>query len=476
MKQRDGTWSGDLQQLAQEHFGAARLGDQRRTKRLVYTAEVLLAHPQGSLSQKLADWADQVGCYRLLDAEAVTHAAVLEPHRQCTLAEMARHPVVLLLHDGTELDFGHIAAVREHLGQIGTGSGRGYICHNSLAVTPQRQVLGLASQILHRRRAVPEDETRFQRQEHPGRESRLWIEGCAASGSAAGTLQVDVADRLADVFEFLDYEVAAGRHFLIRCRHDRKLQGQDHVGADRICQKLWEYLEQLPLLATRQVKISAQAARPKVPARRARMARVTIRAGEVDLAVPWSARASSRGVPLRLWVIQVREEHPPAGEEALEWVLLTDLDSGTPEAALEHVDWYGCRPLIEEFHKGQKTGAGIEQLQLEATERLEPAIALLSVTSVILLQLRELAHRPEAEAAPASSVVPEFWVELLSGWCYGEKREMSVQEFVLRLGKLGGHLNRKRDGLPGWLTLWRGWCRFQAMLEGARAIRCRRCV
>jgi hypothetical protein len=44
----------------------------------------------------------------------------------------------------------------------------------------------------------------------------------------------------------------------------------------------------------------------------------------------------------------------------------------------------------------------------------------------------------------------------------GRKLE-TVRAIVLALGRLGGHLNRKHDGLPGWITLWRGWLQLQAL-------------
>ena len=43
------------------------------------------------------------------------------------------------------------------------------------------------------------------------------------------------------------------------------------------------------------------------------------------------------------------------------------------------------------------------------------------------------------------------------------------------LGRLGGHQNRKCDGHPGWLVLWRGWMKLQAMLDGYLAARRRIC-
>ena len=42
----------------------------------------------------------------------------------------------------------------------------------------------------------------------------------------------------------------------------------------------------------------------------------------------------------------------------------------------------------------------------------------------------------------------------------------SVREFYVRVARLGGHQNRKGDGMPGWLTLWRGWMKLQEMVNG----------
>ena len=41
-----------------------------------------------------------------------------------------------------------------------------------------------------------------------------------------------------------------------------------------------------------------------------------------------------------------------------------------------------------------------------------------------------------------------------------------LHQNALALGNLGGHLNRKRDGLPGWITLWRGWLELRPLVEG----------
>lgn len=209
--------------LAEFHFRGAKLFDTRRTDRLVHTAGLIMSHPDGTLPDKLPARADLVGLYRLAACPDVTHERVLAPHRARTRAAMAAHDgVVLIVHDTTELDFSGITSLREQVGQIGKGRGHGYLCHNSLAVglLPDgggRRVLGLASQVLHKRRHVPRGETPAQKRRHPDRESRLWLAGCRAVGATpAGRLWVDVSDRGSDTFEYLRYAVDNARHFVMR--------------------------------------------------------------------------------------------------------------------------------------------------------------------------------------------------------------------------------------------------------------------
>jgi hypothetical protein len=84
---------------------------------------------------------------------------------------------------------------------------------------------------------------------------------------------------------------------------------------------------------------------------------------------------------------------------------------------------------------------------------------------VSVAHLREVARRsPEAPAA--HSGLSELELAVLE-----EKARRplpTVREVTLALGKLGGHLNRKGDGLPGWITLWRGYLKLQALVEGVR--------
>lgn len=447
------------------NFGAAVLGDQRRTDRLVTLVDAMCRHPGGTLPDKLNHPPDLRAFYRLMSRPEVTHAQVLGSHADQTRVQIAAHgPGVLLrLHDATELDYTTKTTLLDQLGQIGQGTHRGYICHNSLAVwADTRETVGLVAQILHHRADVPPGETIKQSRERLDRESRLWVQGVQASGPApAGVRCIDVSDSLSDTFEYLAYQVSHGGHFVLRARENRKL-AESLAGAEY----LFDAARRLPAVGHRQIVVLPS------PQRRGRTTTVHVAFAPVRLAPPGKRLGEYDSRPLDLWVVRVWEEDTPAGEEPLEWILLTNVAVAEVTDAKERIAWYECRPIIEEFHKGMKTGCGIEGLQFETIERLEPAIAVLSAVATTLLQLRDAARAPDADLRPATAVVDAEYVEVLAEH-YGKRvgARPSVLKFYMHVARLGGHQNRKSDGFPGWITLWRGWMKLQSMVDGYRAAR-----
>jgi len=482
---------------ALENFGGARLGDRRRTQRLVRCAARIVQRPGGTLPDKFKDPAELKGLYRLMDGDSVTHAAVLEPHRRRTLERMrACVGDVLIVHDTTELDYTGKASL-QHLGQIGNGSHRGYLCHNSLAIAVAgreapgpviaagaREVLGLASQILHCRPEAPEGESRAARRDKPERESRLWQRGSEAIGpSPAGRRWIDVCDRGGDLFEYLDYKHVSGGHYVVRSKHDRQLEpsspdSASNPGAAKppaAAPMLHAFARALPELGRKTISIPVRDKRP------ARQATVRVGAGRVRLSPPRQARGEHGDAALTAWVVYIGEIGAgeiggPSESDAVEWILLTNIPTAGFAEACERSDWYSCRWIVEEYHKAQKTGCGIEAPQFTSEERLEPMIGLLSVVAVSLLELRCASRRADAAQRPVREIVAPEYVEVLSAWRHKIIRpNWSVLEFFMALARLGGHQNRKRDHPPGWLVLWRGWSTLENMVLGVRAMETVRC-
>lgn len=449
-----------------EHFGAANLGDKRRTRRLVQLADSMARHPGGTLPHKFKEPAVLKAMYRLMDAEAVTHESVLAPHKARTKRCMAEHDgTLLIIHDSTELDYTGKTTLTS-LGQIGNGYYRGFICHNSLVVDPQtREVVGLAEQILHHRPKVKaKKETVKQRRQRASRESRLWLKAAKSIGPAApGHLVVDVCDRGGDTFEFMDFEISNGRSFLVRSGQRRNVLPGHEEACEPVDLRSWA--RTLSEMGRRLVKVNAQ------KGQRARTAEVAVAAASLRVLPPRQRRGEHGDEPLAVQIIRVWEVEPPSGETRLEWFLFTDQPIDSWDDAERVLTWYECRPIIEEYHKAQKTGCAIEEMQFTTEERMQPAIALISVVALTLLWLRDAARQPDAESRSATELLSEEHVEVLSQVRHGEVRQLSISEFFYALARLGGHQNRKSDHPPGWIVLWRGWTTLQAMLLGARICR-----
>ena len=461
--------------FARENFGAADLGDTRLDKRLLVIAEQLAAHPNETFPNRFQDPADLQAFYRFANNERVCHADLMALHNQATWARMQLTPgVVLLIQDTTVLDYSGLSI--EDLGQVGNGNGRGLYCHNCVAVeAATRQVLGLAGQILHRRRHVPEGEKREQCRNHPQLESKLWKKMSRSmpalpADHAPEQLWVEILDRGGDITEYLDHADQAGKKYVVRSQHnrwiERQIPGKTAADAPVIEKvKLHDLARALPSVGEHTIEVQAK------DGHKARTASVSVSWQQVTIVPPRQKRGDERGVPLVCWVVRVAETNPPKGVEALEWILLTNVPVTTLADALVRIEWYRLRWIIEEYHKAQKTGVEIENMQFTTRAALDVAIALLSVTAVLLLTLRDQSRAADAKTRPATSCVPRTWVRMLSMWRHKEARlDWSVHDFYYALARMGGHQNRKHDHAPGWLVLWRGWMQLQAMLEGAAAL------
>ncbi len=469
--------------FGQAHFGKAPLGDVRRVRRLVMLADRMVLRPGQSLPAQVQDEAAYQGLLGLVTHPKTTHPAVLETHLDRTCSLVRHHPRdVLIIHDTTELDLTTHKTLKK-VGQIGDGGGRGYECHNSLAIDADTgEVLGLANQILHCRADVPLGEGVAAKRERDTRESLLWVKGCAAVEARCAAhgpaptdhLEIDVFDRGGDTFENLDAEHAAGRTYVARSNHNRSI----YVGHDDPSHQglLHDYVRTLPEAGRRVVAVPAREAKPAHdgkparPAQPGRQATVAVAWAAVQVRSPHVKRGKHGNAPLKVWVVRAWEIGAPAEAEALEWLLLTNHEVKTFEDACGVIRWYERRWTIEDYHKGQKTGCGIEKPQFTEEERLEPVIALLSVIAVWLLRLRWLSRQEGLKDCPAVEVVPAAYVAVLSvSKGRGRRLDMTAWEFFLGLAQLGGYGYYRKGKPPGWLLLWRGWGQLQSRVQYALA-------
>jgi hypothetical protein len=325
----------------------------------------------------------------------------------------------------------------------------------TLEQRPEGTLVGLFDQQCRTPRPAPEGETRRQRLSRP-RKSQQWAASFKWSGRPPqGAQWIFIADRESDCYETIELCQQHGVDFVIRACQDRRLAG---AGGH-----LRPAVAQAPVLGQTTVEVRARGGQP------ARTAMVEVRSMRVDLAGPW--RPGGWQPPLKdIGVVEVREVNPPPGvQEPLHWILLTSLPCATWAQAQRVIGRYTARWWVEEYHKALKTGAGVEESQLERAYRLEALIAVLAVVAVRLLSTKMLARsRPESYEA-AAGFGPEM-LAILEKKLGKPKGGWTNRNVLVATARLGGFLARKHDGMPGWQTIWRGWQRLMWMCEGSEIL------
>lgn len=456
----------DPQTWAEREFGHCVLGDKRRNIRLIKLAKQVAARPDGSTPDQTETWGELKGAYRFFGEEDVTFQAIIAPHCERVRGGCLSGDVKLILNDTTELDYTNLKQTTG-LGPIGNGGGNGFFLHSGLMVdAASGHIEGMAGQeIFYRPKKAKKKPAKNTRRRSADRESAVWGRVIERIGSPPpGVKWIHVCDRGADDFEVLLLALHHHCGFVIRASHlNRKVLT---TAGEQL--HLAEVLEPLPVVgAERVVKVKAKG---KNPAREARVAlRYTqVQLPEPSVITPWIKEHRPDG-PLTVGVVELREISPPKNAQPIRWVLYTNERVTSLAAAERIVSYYERRPTIEDYHKCLKTGCSVERRQYEKAARLERVVGLLSITAVRLLQLRTAAR--ETPDRPAQEVAPSKWIEMLSvvRQAKASASVMTIREFVRHLAGLGGHLGRKCDGEPGWITLWRGYEKLQLLLRGAEA-------
>ncbi len=446
-----------------EEFSGVDLSDKRLDRRLIKTAELLGTSPMSPINEACGDWASTQAAYRLFDNSKASPEAIREPHIEATIKRMrAVEGPVLVVQDTVFFSYGQHPNTKG-LGPIGNSNSqreRGLIMHNALAFTSSGVPLGLLSQRIWARQEVPEEGyvekiIRLQCTAIEEKETVKWLHGLreTVERTPPGIKAVTVADRESDFFEFLTHAQELRARFLIRARTDRLLVPEESEGFG----SMLESLAGATAIGTLAVKI------PGNGKRKARTADVEVKVAQVTIKAPYRwkrAKESGSTEPISVNLVAATETAPADGQDAISWVLLTNLPVPNFEEAAEKIRWYGQRFGIETWHKVLKSGCKVEDCLLETAERLSRYLTLFSIIGVRLMHVAYLARvQPDL---PATEVFSKEELEALHVRIHKAlppAKPPSLREVVRMIGRVGGHLGRKCDGEPGMTVMWRGWTR-----------------
>jgi hypothetical protein len=455
-----------------EEFEGCDLGDKRLDQRLMILLNRMWQSPNPSISAACKGFAEVMAASRFFQNEKVSQSKILAPHQEATLLRVSQHQQVLCVQDTTELDFTSRKKLKGS-GPLSNVERRGFFAHNELVVTNQGVPLGLWHTSIWAR----DDQEHGKAEERKQRpfeekESFRWLEGyrraCKLSELAPETQVISCSDRECDIYEVIAErqnllkEGKPAAHWLIRAKHDRCLE-QDQSDGNKL--KISQQLEQSPVLGRICYSIAAKGQNKKIKGgsrkktiRSKRTVVQDIRAIKVTLEPPY--RAGHKLDPVTIFVIQAVEVNPPAGEEPINWTLLTSLECCTEEQARQVLELYRCRWQIEVFHRVLKTGCNVERLQLEGAQSIKLAVLLYMIVAWRVLYVMHLGR--ECPDLPCSVIFEAAewhptWVILKKGPL--PEKPPSLNEMVRMIASFGGFLGRKSDGHPGAESVWRGMSR-----------------
>lgn len=453
---------------AQTMFGECELADKRLTRRLVHTMAQLARQGGGSINRACAaNAAARQGGYRLLRNSQVSISAMNEAGFAAAAQRIEPRHRILAIEDSSELSYSH--AVAEELGDTGGKEGiavSGLWAHNTLMVDAENgMTLGLIAQTLWSRDKAERGKKHARRNKRPEeKESAKWSAHAQQMRERLGARMaqvITVSDRESDVFAYLSDKNDHEERFIVRAAQDRTLLESDT--------RLFETLLMSPKRGVMQIRV------PQRGDRKARTARLSLRAQAVELAAPKrKGIAAEASVPVN---VVLAHEESGAADLPLCWILLTSEPIETVEQVQEVLKFYAIRWRIEEFHKAWKSGAQVERMRMQSRETLERMIVMLAFIAVRLLQLREVLDHPEAEKRVCTEVLSEaqwktLWVSS-TGKPTLPSRAPTLRWAYESVAKLGGFTNSKHTGRAGWAAMYEGWRRLEdhvALLSAANKV------
>lgn len=437
----------DIQNWIENQWSKAKLGDSRRNSRAIKVAKDVLNKPSASFPEQCPNWAALKAAYRFFNEDDVSFESLQQPHRSQVLEQALQPGVTLFIQDGSEIDY---TSHDVELGPIGNHQGHGFCLHTTLAVHLEqgvKNVLGIAHQILWERPRVKRKETRTQRRARSN-EAQVWSNSVQAIGVPSNQCTwVNIGDRGADIFEFLETCQLKQQQAVIRMVQNRKLVVEGETG------KMLEFVRKQVSRGTFELRQRGR------NGKKSTLHHLHLSWFTAEVQPPKYMGVNKKGISgtyIRVWENK---------EKGLEWILFSSMPILNFEDALEKVNWYSMRWMIEEYHKCLKTGCRVESRNFQTGKALQAVIGMFGILASKLLELKYKVKNKSEELATSS--IPNDLIGIVARRYKLNKETLTLTDFWRSVAKLGGFLGRRCDGEPGWQTLWKG---FATLLTMQKAI------
>lgn len=443
------------QDWAFEEFWRARLGDARRTKRLVTLTAQVAESPAGRVSEAVLGVAEREGAYRLLEHDEVTGEALCRSAAMASAERAREDSFVFVPVDQTSLNLPDPTGSRG-LGAIGErkSKARGLQVMNAIAVATDGTPIGLFAQKYWVRPPGPSIKGSRRKRKLAEKETRHWIDAMESGISAWKETKVQTKlwfqlDRGGDFREMLQWARDNDHWVTVRASFDRRTDAEQRY--------LWGTLEAAPPMDTYELVVPSRAKRP------GRKAIIQVRAKRITILLRdrWRSKKSET---VELTAVLAREiSAVPEGGKRIEWLLLTNKPLSNFGETRQVIYGYSRRWRVEEFHKTWKSTCSVEDTQLRDVQAITIWATLLASVSMRIQRLMHLARN--TPDLPADQEFSRYEIEAVIRlkkpvkFKPGDVPPISLA--VQWLAELGGYTGKSSGGPPGAKTISRGLDRIQ---------------
>lgn len=436
-----------MHQITVKDFPGLDLGDSRRNDRFVSIINNISQQPGSSIPHYSQGWYETKATYSFFKNKEVTVSSLQKAILGFGSNQVGNLKRILIAHDMSNISYDDLKA--DGLGYLDNKKGHGIMCYSSIAIGDDGTPLSLIYQQTWTR---PEEQLgkAKNRKTMPfeQKETYEWYKGMQEVNKQLGTTieKLHIADRGADIYELFFSAFETNTDLLIRSIHNRKLGDGSH---------LWDNVAAQPVAATVELQI------PDKTGKKRTAIEVDVRFHRVEILRPVTSKNRYESVELTAVEIKQKGDKQNWQEEPLHWKLLTTLAVNTVTDALQCVQWYCYRWLIERFHFVLKSGTKIEELQLKEADSLSKAIHIYSIAAMRIMQM-VYQSRATPDVSCEVILTKGQWIALyilIHKTNDIPQQPPTLSQAVAWIGKLGGHLGRKSDGPPGLKTVWRGYQR-----------------
>lgn len=449
----------------------SRLSDFRIEKRAEQVMNSMFKSGTVMVNKFCSTFSEKKATYGLFKNPSFTEMDLIDTLKhKCKLNQSTKH--LLCIQDTTEINYtNHLKRIGkedQNVGPITKNDNAGFFCHPMLIIDSEQQIpIGFSSVQIWNRSWDKKDkhERKYNQQPIKDKESYRWLKAPEETKdllSDTAMLTV-IGDRESDIYEEMVNVPDERTHLLIRSSINRCLYQEEG--------KLFEHLSSLPSVLEYELQVRHNKKRKN------RIAKLSLKFTKVKLKRPQNSRLKGYPEFVEMWAIEAHElaESVPDNEEPIVWRLLTTHQVEDVKSALQCIEWYAQRWIIEELFRVLKSkGLQIESSQLETGSALKKQLVMalqVAMTTMSLKMAYDSNHQVKATVQFSKDEL--FFMQALNATLEGntqkqknpfEKTSLAYCSWVC--ARLSGWSGYASQGKPGYISIKEGLDKFRIKYDG----------